>query len=658
MKKISKILFVLVSFCMAFLPVKVVKADNTFTKGVVTGNDVSVRTGPSRGYDLVKTDTNSSIYLSKPESVEVLGSNNGWYQIRFLYSGFIYTGYISGDYLRITTVNLDNNYRNSLISKGFPESYVDKLTKMHALHPNWNFEVSYKGIQWNDAVNGEAYPVNKNLIQSSNASLRSTEDGAYSNGTYTQYGSGWYAASKQTIGYFLDPRNFLDEGHIFMFEALDNSSSTQSEQTIQSMLNGSFMSGSINYNNQAFTYANTFLIAGSQNNVNPVHLASRILLEQGTKCSVLTCGNGYNGNYVGYYNFFNVGASGNNDYDIIMNGLRYAYNKGWNNQYSSIVQGASTISNNFIARGQSTLYYQKFNTITPTYFTNQYMQNVKAPYTEAYSTYKSYYNAGLIDSGFTFKIPVYINMPDATTLSTSENATNTLSSLSVTNCNLNPSFTSSASNYSCTVDSSVTSVEVKANKTSAYSSVKGTGVISLTSNSTKVVVSVTAANGNVRDYNITINKTNNNPQQPKTPSEIISSMGYNNNGNVISKFEVGKNVKDIINDIKNKYPTANITMKDKNGNNKQTGKIATNDKLIITNNNQTNEYSIVVYGDVSGDGNIDITDLLKVQKHIKKVSTLSDNYLTASDTNKDGKVDITDLLKVQKHIKGVATISQ
>ena len=51
-----------------------------------------------------------------------------------------------------------------------------------------------------------------------------------------------------------------------------------------------------------------------------------------------------------------------------------------------------------------------------------------------------------------------------------------------------------------------TDVVVKADLI-AYSSVKGTGVISLTSNSTKIVVSVTAANGNVRDYNITINKT-------------------------------------------------------------------------------------------------------------------------------------------------------
>ena len=99
-------------------------------------------------------------------------------------------------------------------------------------------------------------------------------------------------------------------------------------------------------------------------------------------------------------------------------------------------------------------------------------------------------------------------------------------------------------------------------------------------------------------------------------------------------------------------------MKDKDGKVKTNGIIATNDKLSITNNKQTKEYSVVIYGDTDGNGKIDIIDLLKVQKNIKKASMLSGNYVTAADTNKDGTVDISDLLKVQKQIKGVATIEQ
>lgn len=652
----KKTLLLIITIVMIIFPYRVVNAESkTFTRGVVTGNGVSVRTGPSTGNALVKTDTGSGITLSRPESVEVIGSENGWYKIQFLYSGFIYTGYISSQYVTTKTVSIDDNYKNTLRSKGFPESYVEKLAILHALHPNWDFKVSGPNLNFNDVVNGEAYPVNKNLIQSSNASLRSTEDGAYVNGNYTQYGTGWYAASKQTIGYFIDPRNFLNEGHVFMFEALDYSSSSQDSATIQNMLNGSFMSGNVNYNNQTFSFANIFLEAGRQNNVSPIHLASRVLLEQGKGGSVLTLGNGYNGNYVGYYNFFNVGASGNNDYDIIMNGLSYAKNKGWNNQYPSIVGGASTIGNNYIARGQVTNYYEKFNTITPSYYTNQYMQNVKAPYSEAYSTYTSYYNAGLMESSFVFKIPVYSNMPEATTLSTTENGTNTLSSLSVSNCNLNPSFTSSASNYTCKVDSTVNSVEVSANKTSVYSTVKGTGTYNLTNNNTTITITVTAANGNSRNYVITVNRVG---QEISTPNDIVSSMGYNNNNGIISKINIGTDVNNILSNIRNRFPTATVSMKDKDGNNKTTGLIATNDKLSITNNKQTKEYSVVIYGDTDGNGKIDIIDLLKVQKNIKKASMLSGNYVTAADTNKDGTIDISDLLKVQKQIKGVSTIEQ
>ena len=332
--KMVKKFILFLSFMMVILPVIQVKnvyaQTETYTRGVVKGNDVSVRTGAGTNYGLVKTDTGGSIYLSSPESVEVLGSTNGWYKIKFLYSGFLYTGYINVSYLTTTTVTIDNNYKNSLITRGFPESYAKKLAILHALHPNWQFEISKTGLNFSDVVQGEAYPVNKNLINSSNSSLRSTEDGAYMNGVYTQYGTGWYAASKQTIGYFIDPRNFLDEGHVFMFELLSYNKDMHKAEVIQQILNSSFMQGAYSYNGANWTFANTFMQAAATHNVSPVHLASRALQEQGKTGSVLSLGKGYNGNYVGYYNFFNIGASGNNDYDIIMNGLKYAYNRGWN----------------------------------------------------------------------------------------------------------------------------------------------------------------------------------------------------------------------------------------------------------------------------------------------------------------------------------------
>ncbi len=79
--------------------------------------------------------------------------------------------------------------------------------------------------------------------------------------------------------------------------------------------------------------------------------------------------------------------------------------------------------------------------------------------------------------------------------------------------------------------------------------------------------------------------------------------------------------------------------------------------LKLTSNGENN-YTLVIYGDNNGDGEIDIIDLLKVQKNILGVSKLDEAYLKASDVNKDGLVDIVDLLKVQKHILGVNPIEQ
>lgn len=63
-------------------------ADETFY-GIVTGGTVNVRTGLSTGNSRITT-------LKSGRVVEIPGSENGWYQIRF--DGT--SGYIHGDYLR------------------------------------------------------------------------------------------------------------------------------------------------------------------------------------------------------------------------------------------------------------------------------------------------------------------------------------------------------------------------------------------------------------------------------------------------------------------------------------------------------------------------------------------------------------------------------
>ena len=86
------------------------------------------------------------------------------------------------------------------------------------------------------------------------------------------------------------------------------------------------------------------------------------------------------------------------------------------------------------------------------------------------------------------------------------------------------------------------------------------------------------------------------------------------------------------------------------------GILKTGDIINITNGTDSKEYSVVIKGDATGDGKIDIKDLLRVQKKILGATEVSGPYFKASDINQDNQVTILDLLRVQKHILGYLEI--
>lgn len=83
----------------------------------------------------------------------------------------------------------------------------------------------------------------------------------------------------------------------------------------------------------------------------------------------------------------------------------------WNNQYKAIVGGAQYIGSNYIARGQNTLYLEKFNVTPNSTYSHQYMSNVMGAYSEAAKTYDAY-KEWMAAQPIVFYIPVYNSMPD------------------------------------------------------------------------------------------------------------------------------------------------------------------------------------------------------------------------------------------------------
>lgn len=99
------------------------------------------------------------------------------------------------------------------------------------------------------------------------------------------------------------------------------------------------------------------------------------------------------------------------------------YLRPWTSPAKAIEGGALFISNSYISKGQFTSYLKKFN-VNPdsaySLYNHQYMANLAAPYSEAYTSFKSYRDNGLLNLPLEFTVPIFENMPDYTSLPESE----------------------------------------------------------------------------------------------------------------------------------------------------------------------------------------------------------------------------------------------
>lgn len=80
----------------------------------------------------------------------------------------------------------------------------------------------------------------------------------------------------------------------------------------------------------------------------------------------------------------------------------------------------------------------------------------------------------------------------------------------------------------------------------------------------------------------------------------------------------------------------------------KTKRIATGMEIKITLNEESQNYLLIVTGDVNGDAKVDLSDILAINKHrLNKVALLGEKLL-AGDVNNDGKTDLNDILQINK----------
>lgn len=481
----------------------------------IKGTGVRIREAAVSGAVICQLDTGYPV-----QKLEEVDGSDGykWFKISFSKNDKMREGYVRSDLVTVSVSQYANVVSDADFEaqiNEFPEAYKASLRALHEKYPSWRFVPVNTGLEWKDVVAAES-KVGKNLVsKSSIASWKSTEPQAYNWTTNTWYGfdgGSWAAASTELIQYYLDPRNFLDENGIFVFETL-GFEEYQNETGVQNILSTSFMRGDYQDTDGATrTYSGTFAEAGRAFGISPYHLASRCLQEQGTLGASQSI-SGKVAGLEGYFNYFNIGAYATGNRTATINGLYYAagsednYFRPWNTRYRSIMGAAKYIADKYISVGQNTLYFQKFNVVNTTngIFSHQYMSNVVAASAESARLRKAYAD---LNTTLVFRIPYYNNMPGTNCIKpTSDSNPNTnLSALWVEGYSFSTDFSPVNSLYYMNVPENVEYINICATPVSSSSYVSGAGTVPLGFGDNKYQVICKAQNGSSKVYTIMIRR--------------------------------------------------------------------------------------------------------------------------------------------------------
>lgn len=289
---------------------------------------------------------------------------------------------------------------NNLDTNKYPgiKELIDNLQEQH---PNWTFTLFYTKLDWEEVIAQEGHSDNRisplNLIPDSlkypeDWRCEIDKDKTFDNGT-------WLCASNKAIENQMDPRNLLNEKEIYQLKEINyTNDNCYTVDAIMQKTKGSFLQGE--------SVANSLIQAGKENNLDPYFIVARLLQEQGKKGTLLSRGYEYNEKII--YNPFNIAASGNSQSTIIKNAAEYAYTNNWDSLEKGILGGIAFINTKYVEKGQNTEYFQKFDVIkNGQLYTNQYMQNLLAPQSEASMISEQYQNFNTADANLNFIIPLY-----------------------------------------------------------------------------------------------------------------------------------------------------------------------------------------------------------------------------------------------------------
>lgn len=531
--------------------------------------------------------------------------------------------------------------------------YKALIKSLQSSHSNYTFLLYYTGLDWNEVLTAEYQGHGnspKNLFQI----------GTNYNGMWvcplcgtTKYDNGtWCCASLEALAYMMDPRNSINESDLFQFKDLEGSDVTYND--IARVVSGY---GSYINNSEAIQ---AIVDASVTYNINGYFLVAKIINEHGKNGSVLSNGNGYNGNYVGVYNYFNFGSTGSGTANIINSGLEYAQNAGWTTIRASILGGAEIVKNSYMdTYSQNTFYYQKFNVSGRSDLaSHQYQQNVLAAQSQGTSL-KSYYGTSSTVNEYVFIIPLYKNM---STTAYSRPSVSTANSITYENGviqNVSSTLAVRASGRlsGIAIGKLVNNQSVKIIKR-ASSTVDGYYWDLIVSSDG--VYGYAARNVGGDTCIVSTGSSGSSSGSTGTSTDTGSSGSSSSNSNSATSLQGNaeisgtyfKMLPNVTYDtIKNTYE--NAVVKDKNGNTVTSGSLGTG--YTVTINDTT--YTIVKKGDVNGDASISILDAVAILNVVKGTKTLENEYKQAALVKNNSDINVTDVVLLLNYIKGTAEFS-
>ncbi|MBQ6197549.1 MAG: SH3 domain-containing protein [Lachnospiraceae bacterium] len=637
------------------------------TLGLIRNASVmNLRTGPDKSYAVIGTVRYGVV-------LEVLGEKNGWYQVAtgYFVGGKEVTGYISGTYVRAGTIAPGASaYQNYLTFLGFPAAYQSYLVSLHAKYPSWIFIANNTGESWSTAianeVNRPTYPgmslIHPQMISSWKKSSEGYYD--YETSTYAKYDGNWNAASDELVAYFLDPRNFLNETDIFQF--LDQRyDPSQTEETVQAIGKNFFLSGTNTWTDvdgTKFTYPKVLVEIGKSIGVSPNYLAAVIRQEVGAAGHTNPSITGTSKKYPGYYNYYNIYAFTTASESANDHGLWFAsgsgvgatsYNRPWNTRIKALWGGAQYLADNYVLAGQNTIYYKKYNVsaYAKNHFIHQFMTNVMGAYSEG-SHLAEGYDAAMRRQALAFDIPIYSGLPSSPAPCPTGDGciNNRLKSIKVGSYDLFPAFDKDELYYNVIImDEKATTVTLSAEPYNSTAKIEGTGTITLVSGTTDYTIKVTAQNGDVREYHVSIYCS-----KEWNCGYKISEQNY------LSGLSFGTTTQAFISKL-GLTDQMSCKLFDADGTAKKDGTAMKNGDLVKLYDAEGKLFfdgAVLLFGDVNGDGYLRMSDMIKIRNHILETGKLSGVQLASADCNHDTYIRMSDMIKVRNEILGTGTIVQ